>query len=72
MQIAANMIYKLAPTPGEYRRSIPVSRQAVRDAYMAMEHNANGWIHKDEGRGTRNGYEPSKGSKGVMGLQSRL
>ena len=33
-----------------------------------METNANGSSFKEEGRGTRNGYEASKGSKGISGL----
>ena len=38
-------VFSLPPTPVycECRTAIPVSRQAARDAAMAMEHNANGY-----------------------------
>ena len=38
-------VFQLPPTPVhcEYRTAIPVSRQAARDAFLAMEHNANGY-----------------------------
>ena len=44
-QLESGTVYKTPPTPAhyEYRRAIPVSRQAVRDAYMAIEHSANGF-----------------------------
>ena len=28
----------------------------------------HGWLFPEDGRGTRNGYEASKGSKGISGL----
>ena len=45
VQIEAGRVYRTPPTPTqcEYRRAIPVSRQAARDAYLATEHNANGF-----------------------------
>ena len=45
VQIEEGTVYRTPPTPipSEYRTAIPVSRQAARDAYMAMEHNANGY-----------------------------
>ena len=41
-------VYKISPTPVhlEYRRAIPVSRQAARDAFLAMECgiSASKWV----------------------------
>ena len=38
-------VFQLPPTPPqcEYMIAIPISRQAARDAFVAMEHNANGY-----------------------------
>ena len=43
--IEAGRVYKTNPTPHhlEYRRAIPVSRQAARDGFLAMEHNPQGF-----------------------------
>ena len=45
VQTEEGTVYQLPQTPVhcEHRTAILVSRQAARDAYMAMEHNANGY-----------------------------
>ena len=49
MLLEAGRVYKTNPTPRplEYRRAIPVSRQASRDAFLAMEYNPQGFSMGD-------------------------
>ena len=46
--IEPGKVCETGPTPvdKEYRYSIPVSRQAARDAFLAMGHNPQGLRHK--------------------------
>ena len=69
-KIWQSLVFACVPNPGEqsiWRQCPPSARKQSTKKLP----NRPGFAHvhvKEEGRGTRNGYEASKGSKGISGL----